>query len=122
MMFYTEIRDGLCAGWELSGHNIEMLWIRDERSSVQAYRLFNDGKKATLHGKAAGSIYFDEWSRPDLAQVREWLPQFWKLYDQIRTQYWEHMKEMMRPTRRENTYAAGRLDALPHEQKGPRWR
>jgi len=93
MMFYTEIDGGLCAGWELCGHSIEMLWIRDERSSLTAYRLLNDGKKATLHGNAAGSIYFDEWNRPDLAQVREWLPAYWLLYDQIRKQFWEHVQE-----------------------------
>ncbi|MET9026254.1 hypothetical protein ABZW96_11605 [Nocardia sp. NPDC004168] len=49
-----------------------------------------DGSIIDIPNGDPGMIYFGEGEdRPDLAQVREWFPKLFDLWDTVRTQYWQ---------------------------------
>ncbi|MEU4342963.1 hypothetical protein AB0H00_17080 [Nocardia sp. NPDC023852] len=71
------------------GHRIEILFFRDDADPTSAYRLRNDGETVPIPLGQCGFVAFDERALPDLAQVREWFPRHFRLWDAVRAQFWE---------------------------------
>ncbi|MFG3614398.1 hypothetical protein [Nocardia sp. NPDC047654] len=77
------------AGWRVVGSRIEVVFLRDEADPLPAYRLRNNGDTVPIPLGQNGFIAFDERALPDLAQVREWFPRNFRLWDAVRAQFWE---------------------------------
>ncbi|WP_330230885.1 hypothetical protein OHA40_33950 [Nocardia sp. NBC_00508] len=97
-------------GWRLVGHRIEILYFCDNADTTPAYRLRNSGNTVPIPLGQCGLVAFDERALPDLAQVREWFPRHFRLWDAVRTQYWEALLSAggARPTDEWHTVAAER--------------
>ncbi|WP_196812314.1 hypothetical protein [Nocardia sp. CNY236] len=77
------------AGWRVMGHRVEVLFLRDETDRTPAHRLRNDGTIVRIPLGQPGFIGFDQRAPPDLAQAREWFPRHFRLWDAVRTQFWD---------------------------------
>ncbi|WP_159849599.1 hypothetical protein [Nocardia sp. CY41] len=76
------------AGWRIVGTRIEILFLRDDADPTPAYRLRNNGDTVPIPLGQSGFVAFDERALPDLAQVREWFPRHFRLWDAVRAQFW----------------------------------
>ncbi|WP_280496122.1 hypothetical protein [Nocardia asiatica] len=76
-------------GWWVVGNRIEIVYMRDAADPTPAYRLRNNGDTVPIPLGQNGFVAFDERAFPDLAQVREWYPRHFRLWDAVRTQFWE---------------------------------
>jgi hypothetical protein len=89
MLHITSIEDGE-ASWQVRGQHPEMESFTDYRSTAPAFRMRLDGSTVAIPNGTPGVVYFGEGdARPDLALVREWFPQHWKLWDAVRAAYWD---------------------------------
>ncbi|MGK8525442.1 hypothetical protein ACRS6B_29615 [Nocardia asteroides] len=77
------------AGWQVVGSRIEIVFLRDDADPTPAYRLRNNGRTVPIPLGQTGFVAFDERALPDLAQVREWFPRHFRLWDAVRAQFWE---------------------------------
>ncbi len=71
------------------GSRIEIMFLHDDADPLPAYRLRNNGDTVPIPLGQNGFIAFDERALPDLAQVREWFPGHFRLWDAVRAQFWE---------------------------------
>ncbi|MEV6258206.1 hypothetical protein AB0L97_33620 [Nocardia sp. NPDC051911] len=77
------------AGWRVVGSRIEIVFLRDEADPTPAYRLRNNGDIVPIPLGENGFVAFDERALPDLAQVREWFPRHFRLWDAVRIEFWD---------------------------------
>ncbi|MFD8246421.1 hypothetical protein [Nocardia sp. NPDC059691] len=77
--------------WRIArGSQIAIESLIDYAAGAPAYRMRMDGSIIDIPNGDPGMIYFDEGAdRPDLAQVREWFPKLFDLWNAVRTQYWQ---------------------------------
>ncbi|AYF75287.1 hypothetical protein D7D52_17000 [Nocardia yunnanensis] len=93
MLYYSRSGE-MAAAWELHGHSIEVMHIRCDGDLTPAYRIFSDGSRLSLPHRPQGTVYFDEWSRPDLATVAAWLPTWDRLFDAVQRDYFKYLCEL----------------------------
>lgn len=93
MLYYSRSGD-LAAAWELVGHSIGVMHIRRDGDLTPAYRIYSNGTRCSLPHRPRGTVYFDEWCRPDLVMVSGWFPAWGKLFDAVRLDYWKYLREL----------------------------
>jgi hypothetical protein len=72
------------------GRRIAIESLTDHPGAVPAYRMRMDGTTVDIPNGTPGIAYFGEGEdRPDLAQVREWFPRQFELWDAVKAQYWD---------------------------------
>ncbi|MFE3259470.1 hypothetical protein ACFXPS_29005 [Nocardia sp. NPDC059091] len=111
MFHITEIGD-LSANWLLVDDRIVMVSFTDKASIRRAaYQVRTDGSIADFPGGAPGTVYFSEGTpQPDLAQVREWFPGHFSLWDAVRAEYWDAVLPLNHPRLK----GLGELAAQPY--------
>ncbi|WP_433635547.1 hypothetical protein [Nocardia sp. CA-120079] len=84
----------MAAAWELVGCSVEIMHIRRDGDLTPAYRIFSNGTRTLLPHRTRGTVYFDEWNRPDLVVVRGWFPSWAKLFDVVARDCWKYLDEL----------------------------
>ncbi|WP_331765117.1 hypothetical protein [Nocardia sp. NBC_01388] len=93
-MFYYSRSGDMAAAWELVGQSIGIMHIRREGDITPAYRIYGNGSRTSLPHRPRGTVYFDEWSRPDFVAVCGQFPAWGKLFDAVRLDYWKYLREL----------------------------
>ena len=87
------------------GRQVEIESLIDHTGATSAYRMRMDGSTVDIPNGDRGVVLFGEaGERPDLAQIREWFPQQFTLWDAVRAQYWDAVSPL----------AHRRVDDLPY--------
>lgn len=76
--------------WQIArGARIAIESLIDQAAATPAYRMRMDGSIVDIPNGDPGVILFGECDhRPDLAQVREWFPEHFQLWDAVESDYW----------------------------------
>ncbi|WP_405132802.1 hypothetical protein [Nocardia sp. NBC_01388] len=113
MLHTTVIRDATVS-WRLAGNRIAMETLTDLASAHRpACRVHADGSIADAPEGAPGTVYFGrDDERPDLVQVRDWLPKHAALWDAVRAQYWDAVLPLDHPRFR----GLGEVATMPYRR------
>ena len=98
-MLHTTVISEQTATWRIVGDRIAMETLADSASTHRpAFGVLTDGTVVDTPEGSSGTVYFGrDDSRPDLVQVREWLPRYAALWDAVRAQYWDAVLPLAHP-------------------------